>query len=271
MKQWLTWPEVEREGRKKTPLLLPVSIIEEHGPHMDLAPDIYLVHQLAKDIKKRLLEQKIDILITPPLYWGISRMTAAFPGTFSVRPSTMIALMEDIVTSLKKWGFDTIFVLNLHGAPDHNRTIVKGIEHIRQHLGINIFFPMGKEEAGRMGLKGTEEFILQCDGDMSGIGDFEWSEYADLHAGGLETSSMLKYFPGSVREDTISGLEDSKVSWEKAGDWNKNPDKAREILPLGYCGNPGNINIPELKKLDDVMIDSLAAGIGDYLVNRNNK
>ena len=91
----LSWPQLEEEAKANPPVILPVGIIEEHGPHMDLAPDVYLAHQWAKDVKKLLAERSLKVLIAPPMYWGVSPCTEASAGTSSGRPQTMLAIMLD--------------------------------------------------------------------------------------------------------------------------------------------------------------------------------
>jgi creatinine amidohydrolase len=127
----LTWVELEKKAKENLPVILPISIIEEHGPHMDLAPDVYLVHKLAKEIKHRLKKKQVDSLIAPPMYWGVSKCAESFPGTFSVRPETMIAIMVDLVSCLHKWGFKKIFIVNGHGDYLNIQTII----NLRNCLG----------------------------------------------------------------------------------------------------------------------------------------
>ncbi len=68
----LSWLQLEEEAKAAPPVLLPIGIVEERGPHMDLAPDIYLVHHLAKTLKRWLSERSVHSLIAPPMYWGVA-------------------------------------------------------------------------------------------------------------------------------------------------------------------------------------------------------
>lgn len=254
----LTWPEVEEHAKDNPPVLLPISIIEEHGPHMDLAPDVYLAHQLAKDVKKLLKEETIKALIAPPLYWGISECTESFPGTFSIRPETMIELMYDLVSCLYKWGFSRIFILNVHGDPVHIKTIIKGIQNIKCKLDLNIYLLCENEDENNNSFEGSEDYLLHHKSGIEGS-DFNWSGYADIHAGGEETSSMLKDFPNSVKKDILSEMIDSNIPYDQLMDWRG--DKARTMTPLGYCGNPSNFNITEVEKIDNLLAKNIAIQI----------
>lgn len=44
----LDWREIENKGRQKVPVLFPLGVIEEHGPHLPLGTDIYLSYAICK-------------------------------------------------------------------------------------------------------------------------------------------------------------------------------------------------------------------------------
>ena len=44
----LTWPEVESAGQRHAIMLLPVAVIEQHGPHLPLATDVYGAYLLCQ-------------------------------------------------------------------------------------------------------------------------------------------------------------------------------------------------------------------------------
>jgi creatinine amidohydrolase len=255
----LSWIEIEKFAQRGLPVILPISIIEEHGPHMDLAPDVYLVHKLAKDVKCLLSEKGVKALISPPMFWGISECTAKFPGTFSVKPETMILLLVDLVSCLYDWGFKKVFILNVHGDPLHIQTIIKAIEVIKSKLSINIYFPKEKNVIPLLEINEINRInIIPFENEVNGS-KYSWSEFADIHAGGEETSSMQNNFPNSVFMTEIPKLKDSKVTYEQLADWKF--DFARKLTPLGYMGNPSNINLEAAKKIDNFIANSIATEI----------
>jgi creatinine amidohydrolase len=255
----LPWTGIEKLAREGAPVILPVSIIEEHGPHMDLAPDVYLVHKLAKVVKGLLSEHGVTALISPPMFWGISECTGKFPGTFSVRPETMISLLVDLVSCLYDWGFRRIFIINVHGDPLHLKTIIKAVKTIKSRLTINLHYLLGKEVFQRLDLSDADRSnIVPFESEMDEIG-YSWSNFAEVHAGGEETSSMLNDFPDSVFKDNLANLKDSKVTYDKLADWRL--DSAKTLTPLGYMGNPANINLEAARKIDEFIARSIAKEI----------
>ena len=67
----MTWIEVANAVEDNNIVLLPIGIIEEHGPHMDLSPDIYMAYLFCKLLKQKLHNKNIQSIIAPPFYWGV--------------------------------------------------------------------------------------------------------------------------------------------------------------------------------------------------------
>jgi creatinine amidohydrolase len=65
--------------------------------------------------------QKTGVLVAPPVNYGISPYFMAYPGTLSLRVSTFLDTVEDIVRSAYIHGFRRILVLNGHGGNDPAR------------------------------------------------------------------------------------------------------------------------------------------------------
>ena len=63
----MAWPEIEKAAQEGAIVLLPTGVIEEHGPHMGLAVDIYLAYILCKLTRRELESKSIKthILFTP--------------------------------------------------------------------------------------------------------------------------------------------------------------------------------------------------------------
>jgi creatinine amidohydrolase len=53
----LSWPEVKRASEAGALVLLPIGVIEEHGPHMGLGPDTYLAYRRYTLLRQRLESQ----------------------------------------------------------------------------------------------------------------------------------------------------------------------------------------------------------------------
>jgi creatinine amidohydrolase len=105
----LNWMDVERHLETEDRLMLVLGATEQHG-YLSLLTDIKIPLALADSAS-----QATGVLVAPPLNFGASPYFLAYPGTFSLRISTLMAAVEDLVGSAARAGFRRILVLNGHG------------------------------------------------------------------------------------------------------------------------------------------------------------
>lgn len=105
----LNWMDVEKYLLHEDRLMLVFGACEQHA-YLSLLTDIKVPLALAD-----AASQVSGVLVAPPLNFGISPYFLAYPGTFSLRVSTLIAAAEDIVRSAYGHGFRRILIINGHG------------------------------------------------------------------------------------------------------------------------------------------------------------
>lgn len=105
----LNWMDVEEYLKQDDRLILITGATEQHG-HLSLLTDIKIPLALADSAS-----QKTNVLIAPPLNFGCSPYFLAYPGTLSLRASTLMDAIEDLVRSAAATGFRRILILNGHG------------------------------------------------------------------------------------------------------------------------------------------------------------
>jgi len=248
----MRYPEIERAAKEKWPVLFPIAVIEEHGPHMCLATDAYLTYHLCKMVKRNLKDFGIESLIAPPYYWGINVATNGFSGSFTVKPETMVLLLFDLISCLKSWGFEKIFLMNVHGDLNHIISIIQVARKAYEEFGEGVYYIVPDIFIKRVGLSGEETFIISQSTPKEPL-----PQYFDLHAGGSETSLMIKNFPELVDIDLARSLESSRTTLEGLNIWRLGGEKAKEITPLGYCGNPSAIDLEKAKISENRTIEEL--------------
>ena len=243
----MTFDEIEKYIEKEAVVLFPIGVIEEHGPHLPLGTDIYLAYSILKHTQTELSKMNITSIIAPPFYWGINVATGSFTGSFTVKEETMKVVLKDTVECLDKWGFKKVFFLNVHGDFLHCKTILDATkEMFESDFKISTYNIIPEFFKERHELNGDEPYVLfQKDNKESEVQD---SPYFDIHAGGPETSSMIVQHKDLVDLNKAKKLRSSKTTYNLFRKWIQGGDEVKEITPLGYCGDPSNINIEEAEK-----------------------
>jgi creatinine amidohydrolase len=109
----MTTEEVRDYLKRNDRILVPIGSTEEHGPHLPLITDTLIASEIAKR-----LAQRLDAIISTPIPFGNSMEHKGFAGLVSLRPSTLIELVKDVVLSLAHDGFRKIIFINGHGTND---------------------------------------------------------------------------------------------------------------------------------------------------------
>jgi creatinine amidohydrolase len=105
----LNWMDVEEYLKHDDRLMLVVGACEQHG-YLSLLSDVKIPLALADAASKQT-----GVLVAPPVNYGSSPYFLTYPGTFSLRLSTFMDAVEDIIRSGYGQGFKRILVLNGHG------------------------------------------------------------------------------------------------------------------------------------------------------------
>jgi creatinine amidohydrolase len=110
----MTWQEVRTAAQADLPVVIAIGSTEQHGPHLPLNTDSLLPVGIAVHTGRRL-----PLVVAPPLRFGarsraLSGGGESFPGTLSLRATTLIATLSEVLGGLARSGFRKICVQNWH-------------------------------------------------------------------------------------------------------------------------------------------------------------
>ncbi|NEQ25331.1 MAG: creatininase family protein [Microcoleus sp. SIO2G3] len=105
-----TWHEVEDYLTRSRAIILPIGSTEKHGPTGLIGTDAICAEAIAKGVG-----EATHALVAPTINVGMALHHTAFPGSISLRPSTLILVIRDYLVSLTRAGFTKFFFINGHG------------------------------------------------------------------------------------------------------------------------------------------------------------
>lgn len=114
----LNWFDVESYLEKDDRLMIVLGSCEQHA-YLSLLTDVKIPLAIAEAASK-----KSGVLLAPPVNFGISPYFLAYPGTISLRVSTLVNVVEDLVKSVHGSGFRNLLFLNGHGGNHPAREVL---------------------------------------------------------------------------------------------------------------------------------------------------
>lgn len=201
----MSGPAVEAAVKRGAVVLLPVGVIEQHGPHMSLGIDLYLTYEVCRRARRELERRGVPAVIAPPSWVGVNVETGAFPGSMDAAEETVSAVIRDELASLRVWGFRRVLVVNLHADAMHRLALAQAVGSAGSELAIEVKLlepPLSPPPPP--GLSPTQP---------------------DRHAGAYETGLVAAIFPGEVDTALARALSPQ-----------------RGFAPLGYLGDPAHFS-----------------------------
>lgn len=105
----MTWPQAQTRIKEARSVILPMGSTEQHGYHMATGTDTTVSDYVCLELARRT-----DSLVLPTLPYGQVWSAKGFPATISLRQSTFIQVIKDIVISLQEQGARNVILFSGH-------------------------------------------------------------------------------------------------------------------------------------------------------------
>jgi len=162
------WPKaLEKSGRTA---ILPIGILEKHGPHGPIGSDLIQVREIAARATKSEYA-----VVFPDYFYGQIYEARHQPGTFALPSRLIWELLDATCEEIARNGFNKILIVNGHGGnPNFLRFFIQSQLERRREYAVYLLEP-GPDPAF------TETVNKMRKSDPAG----------DQHAGERETSTLL--------------------------------------------------------------------------------
>ncbi|MBV9782193.1 MAG: creatininase family protein [Acidisphaera sp.] len=217
-----TWHEVEDYLRRQRGCIVPIGSVEQHGPNGLIGTDHLDAEFVAKGVG-----DSIGCMVAPTLAYGMSQHHLGFAGSATLRPSTLILVVRDVVLSLARHGFERFFFINGHGG--NVATVTAAFDEIYAETSLGADRPPVKcrmtfWSSGPRAKQLAEQFY----GDSNGS-----------HATAAEVSLSQFYQPGAIKHAQMS----PKVAPKSGGFFEAADYRSR--FPDGRIGSDPSLSSPE--------------------------
>jgi creatinine amidohydrolase len=227
----MSTPALDALDRSRTVMVLTVSPIEEHGPHLPLGVDAYAARHFAEGLAARLVAARPGwtAVLAPTLHLGSFTFDA--PGTIRIRQRVVRDAVLDYGDSLARAGFRWIFIANGHGGPGHLVALEEAAATVSRRHGVTMASLTGYLAWEFLRGRLLPRIVAALGRPLT---DDERRAFADdLHGGLWETSFMLWLRPDLV-DATYRTLPPARYSL---------PRRLVPNYPLrdggqGYVGHP---------------------------------
>lgn len=172
------WPKaLEKSGGT---CILPVGILEKHGPHVPIGSDLIQVREWAA----RATKQEYAVVF-PDYFYGQIYEARHQPGTFALPSHLIWEMLDATCEEIARNGFKKIVIVNAHGGnPNFLRFFVQSQLERRRDYAVYFFDP-GQDAATNAKVRELRK------SDAAG----------DQHAGERETSVLMYLRPELVHTD----------------------------------------------------------------------
>ena len=159
--------------------LLALGVLERHSTHLPLGTDMLNAHRIAC-----MAAEREPAVVFPQWYFGQIYEARCFPGTLTLEPKLLLALLESVLDEIGRNGFRKIVFVNGHGGNTHLLAFLAQCSLWAQNP-YTVYVPQGLSPARREAWEAITE-----------------SEYHG-HACECETSVTLANYPELVHMERV--------------------------------------------------------------------
>jgi creatinine amidohydrolase len=162
--------------------VIPFGATEPHNTHLPYGTDTLEAEVIGREVCRQAHADGAHVVLLPTIPYGTETNMHRLPLAMNLNPSTLLIVLTDLIESLTRGGIRKVLLLNSHGG--------------------NEFKPFLRELCVK-----TEAQIFLCDWFRMIADQYaEIFDHQEDHAGEMETSLGLAFFPDLVARDAEGRL-----------------------------------------------------------------
>ena len=213
--------------------VLPFGALEQHGPHLPLATDTLTAEAVAVRIAEAM-----DAVLLPAIGYGATWNMSGYPGTVTLRPETVEALLVDVAHGVEAAGASALVVVN--GDWGNRAPLARAAASVP--LPVLVLNHPGLDEAAAR--------VRESRPAAPGL----------MHAEEVETSLVLAIAP-----DLVRGPADA-VYPAFPPEFGTVPMRMHPFSPTGVFGDPAPATAAKGAAMLDAVVAASVAEVEDFLV-----
>lgn len=232
----MTQPQAEEALGRGTAIIVTGSI-EQHGGHLPLGTDAFAALTIALRVGRRL---EAPVLPVSPV--GVAPYHMHWPGSLTIRPDTLAALMLDVCEGLSGAGVERVIVVNWH---EGNSSAIRiAADRVQAKLPLRVIV--------------AESHVI-----TNGLFP---DEMEFTHGGSMETAAVLAHDPSLVRldqrvqGDMVEKGSDGHALFRRRDVFPVLKD-FREVAATGWYGTPDEISEERAREIIEAVADHIVSSV----------
>jgi creatinine amidohydrolase len=227
----LPQPQAARLLSETGTVVLAAGSVEQHGGHLPLGTDAFAALSIAERAAERLGTVVASLGLA-----GVAPYHLPWPGTLSLAPSTLAAVITDICGCLRGAGAQRILLVNWHEG--NSPTLRLAAAEAQQRHDVCVLI--------------AETHVI--------TNRLYPDEMEFTHAGSMETAAVLAYDAALVRLDAATEPSEHAAG-EAAHALFRRPDvypvlrDFRQIAPTGWYGHPRRAEAKRAEEIAEAVAD----------------
>ena len=225
--------------------VLPLGATEPHNLHLPYGTDLFEADVVGEKICEAAWNRGAKVILLPTIPYGTQTNQMHFPLAMNLNPATLSIVLGDLVDSLARHGIQKIVLLNSHGGNDLKPVLRELFDQTAARLFLCNWYTAFKDLYGD----------IFCE--------------PDNHAGEMETSLMLAYYPELVarNDDGTLAADEGRAASSRFEAVNRgwvSISRPWHLLTTNTgCGNPHAATADKGLRLMAILVERLGGFLAE--------